>query len=176
MRHSRAPGGVRLHIKTQEVVVKIRSFKFGAVAAVLVAVAALSGCQTQPTTYQTQYGYRGCQNCGVVQQVQQIYIQQQGSNHSGLGTVIGAVAGGLLGSTIGHGRGNTAAIVGGAVVGGVVGNKVGQANSQPANTTPAWQIVVRMDNGQYATVTQVPNPGVRPGDYVVISNNQVYPR
>ncbi|MFK2853738.1 glycine zipper 2TM domain-containing protein [Dyella humi] len=145
-------------------------------AAVLVAVAALSGCQTQPTTYQTSYGYHGCQNCGVVQQVQQIYIQQQGSNNSGLGTVIGAVAGGLLGSTIGHGRGNTAAIVGGAVVGGVVGNKVGQANSQPAGTTPAWQIVVRMDNGQYATVTQVPSPGVRPGDYVVISNNQVYPR
>lgn len=155
---------------------KSRSSKFGAVAAVLIAVAALSGCQTQPTTYQTAYGYRGCQNCGVVQQVQQIYIQQQGSNNSGLGTVIGAVAGGLLGSTIGHGRGNTAAIVGGAVVGGVVGNKVGQANSQPAGTTPAWQIVVRMDNGQYATVTQVPSPGVRPGDYVVISNNQVYPR
>ncbi|MFC3653915.1 glycine zipper 2TM domain-containing protein [Dyella humi] len=155
---------------------KGKSFKFGAMAAVLVAVAALSGCQTQPTTYQTSYGYHGCQNCGVVQQVQQIYIQQQGSNNSGLGTVIGAVAGGLLGSTIGHGRGNTAAIVGGAVVGGVVGNKVGQANSQPAGTTPAWQIVVRMDNGQYATVTQVPSPGVRPGDYVVISNNQVYPR
>ena len=155
---------------------KGKSFKFGAIAAVFVAVAALSGCQTQPTTYQTKYGYRGCQNCGVVQQVQQIYIQQQGSNNSGLGTVIGAVAGGLLGSTIGHGRGNTAAIVGGAVVGGVVGNKVGQANSQPAGTTPAWQIVVRMDNGQYATVTQIPSPGVRPGDYVVISNNQVYPR
>jgi len=163
-------------IKTQEVVVKGKSFKLGAIAAVMVAVAGLTGCQTQPTTYQTSYSYRGCQNCGVVQQVQQIYIQQQGSNNSGLGTVIGAVAGGLLGSTIGHGRGNTAAIVGGAVVGGVVGNKVGQANSQPPGTMPAWQIVVRMDNGQYATVTQVPNPGVRPGDYVVISNNQVYPR
>ena len=156
---------------------KSKSFKFGAVAAVLIAIAALSGCQTQPANYQTSYGgYQGCQNCGVVQQVQQIYIQQQGSSNSGLGTVIGAVAGGLLGSTVGHGRGNTAAIVGGAVIGGVVGNKVGQANSQPAGTAPAWQIVVRMDNGQYATVTQAANPGVRPGDYVVVSNNQVYPR
>lgn len=156
---------------------KIKSVNFGAVAALLVAVAALSGCQTQPVYQgQTTYSYRGCQSCGVVQQVQQIYIQQQGTNNSGIGTVIGAVAGGLLGSTIGHGRGNTAAIVGGAVVGGAVGNRVGQANSQPGTTTPAWQIVVRLDNGQYATVTQIPNPGVRPGDYVVISNNQVYPR
>lgn len=156
---------------------KSKSVKFGMMAALLVTIAALSGCETQPPYQgQTTYGYRGCQSCGVVQQVQQIYIQQQGTNNSGIGTVIGAVAGGLLGSTIGHGRGNTAAIVGGAVVGGVVGNKVGQNNSQPGGTTPAWQIVVRLDNGQYATVTQVPDPRVRPGDYVIINNNQVYPR
>lgn len=155
----------------------MKSSKFGVVAALLVSVAALSGCQTQPAYQgQTTYGYRGCQSCGVVQQVQQIYIQQQGTNNSGVGTVIGAVAGGLLGSTIGHGRGNTAAIVGGAVIGGAVGNQVGAANSQPGGTVPAWQIVIRLDNGQYATVTQVPNPGVRPGDYVVINNNLVYPR
>lgn len=156
---------------------KGKSMKWSMVAASLMAIAALSGCQTQPVYQgQTTYGYRGCQSCGVVQQVQQVYVQQQGSDHSALGTVIGAVAGGLLGSTIGHGRGNTAAIVGGAVVGGAVGNKVGQQNSQPGGTIPAWQVVVRLDNGQYATVTQIPNPGVRPGDYVVISNNQVYPR
>jgi outer membrane lipoprotein SlyB len=155
----------------------MKSGKFGVAAALLIGMAALAGCQTQPAYQgQTTYGYRGCQSCGVVQQVQQIYIQQQGTNNSGVGTVIGAVAGGLLGSTIGHGRGNTAAIVGGAVVGGVVGNQVGAQNSQPGGTVPAWQIVIRLDNGQYATVTQVPNPGVRPGDYVVINNNLVYPR
>jgi outer membrane lipoprotein SlyB len=161
----------------KEVVVKMQSGKFGLAAALLVGMAALTGCQTQPAFQgQTTYGYAGCQSCGVVQQVQQIYIQQQGTNNSGVGTVIGAVAGGLLGSTIGHGRGNTAAIVGGAVIGGAVGNQVGKQNSQPGYTQPAWQVVVRMDNGQYATVTQIPNPGVRPGDYVVINNNQVYPR
>lgn len=156
---------------------KIRSTKYGMAAALLVGMAALSGCQTQPVYQgQTTYGYRGCQSCGVVQQVQQIYIQQQGTNNSGIGTVIGAVAGGLLGSTLGHGRGNTATTVVGAVAGGAVGNAIGAQNSTPGSTTPAWQIVVRLDNGQYATVTQVPNPGVRPGDYVVISNNLVYPR
>ncbi|WP_225737450.1 glycine zipper 2TM domain-containing protein [Dyella acidiphila] len=153
----------------------MKSSKYGLAAALLVGTAALTGCQTQPV-YQTTYGYRGCQSCGVVQQVQQIYIQQQGTNHAVLGTVIGAVAGGLLGSTIGHGRGNTAATVVGAVAGGAAGNAIGSQNSQPGGAAPAWQIVVRMDNGQYATVTQGPNPGVRPGDYVVISNNQVYPR
>jgi outer membrane lipoprotein SlyB len=157
--------------------VNIKLGKFGVMAALLVAVAALSGCQTQPVYQgQTSYGYQGCQSCGVVQQVQQVYVQQQGTNNSGIGTVIGAVAGGILGSTIGHGRGNTAATVGGAVIGGVVGNQVGQANSTPGGTVPAWQIVIRLDNGQYATVTQIPNPGVRPGDYVVINNNLVYPR
>jgi outer membrane lipoprotein SlyB len=161
----------------KEVVVKMKSSKFGAMAALLVGMAALAGCQTQPVYQgQTTYGYRGCQSCGVVQQVQQIYIQQQGKNNAVLGTVIGAVAGGLLGSTLGHGRGNTATTVVGAVAGGAVGNAVGSQNSQPGGTAPAWQIVVRLDNGQYATVTQGPNPGVRPGDYVVISNNMVYPR
>ena len=156
---------------------KIKASNWGVVAALMVSVAALSGCQTQPAYQgQTTYGYRGCQSCGVVQQIQQVYVQQQGTNNSGIGTVIGAVAGGILGSTIGHGRGNTAATVGGAVIGGVVGNQVGAANSQPGGTMPAWQIVIRLDSGQYATVTQIPNPGVRPGDYVVINNNLVYPR
>ena len=40
----------------------------------------------------------------------------------------------------------------------------------------AWRIVVRLDDGQYATVTQRQNPGVRSGDYVQVSNGQVYAR
>jgi len=35
---------------------------------------------------------------------------------------------------------------------------------------------VRLDDGQYATVTQRQNPGVRSGDYVQVSNGQVYAR
>jgi outer membrane lipoprotein SlyB len=159
--------------------VKIKSIRWALLASLVLALAALSGCETAPPYRgSTQYGPppNVCTTCGVVQSVQQVYVQQQGTNNSGVGTVIGAVAGGLLGSTIGHGRGNTAAIVGGAVVGGVVGNQVGAANSQPGGTSVAWQIVIRLDNGQYATVTQMPNPGVRPGDYVYINNNLVYPR
>jgi outer membrane lipoprotein SlyB len=159
--------------------VKINSSRWVLLAGLMVALAALSGCETAPP-YQgsTAYGPppNVCTTCGVVQSIQQVYVQQQGTNNSGIGTVIGAVAGGILGSTIGHGRGNTAATVGGAVIGGVVGNQVGAANSTPGGTSVAWQVVIRLDNGQYATVTQMPNPGVRPGDYVYINNNLVYPR
>jgi outer membrane lipoprotein SlyB len=143
------------------------------VFAMLAFTVALSGCVTQPTYQQAPpYGYRGgCPSCGVVQNVQQIYVQKQGNGT--LGTIIGAVAGGVLGSTIGKGDGRTAATVVGAVAGGAVGNQVGQ---QGAGTVPAFQVTIRLDNGQFATVTQANDPGVRPGDYVQINNNQVYAR
>ncbi|MGH8157026.1 MAG: glycine zipper 2TM domain-containing protein [Rhodanobacter sp.] len=151
--------------------------KVALVTAVTVGLA-LTGCATQPygTTYSNPpngYGTR-CQACGVVQSVQQIYINGGGNGNGGtLGAVIGAVAGGVLGSTIGKGDGRTAATVVGAVGGGVIGNQVGKHND--GNGT-GWQIVVRLDNGQYATVTQQPNPGVRNGDYVEVRNGLVYPR
>jgi outer membrane lipoprotein SlyB len=142
---------------------------------------ALSGCVTDQygARYQQQPGYaRRCQSCGVVQQVDQVYVQGQGGSGNGgtLGAVIGAVAGGVLGSTIGKGDGRTAATVIGAVGGGVVGNQIGKRNDDGDGNQTAWRIVVQMDNGQYATVTQRQDPGVRNGQYVVIRGGQVYPR
>ena len=40
----------------------------------------------------------------------------------------------------------------------------------------AWRIVVRLDDGRYATVTQRENPGLRQGDYVEVRGDHVYPR
>ncbi|MET0330828.1 MAG: glycine zipper 2TM domain-containing protein [Dyella sp.] len=140
-------------------------------------VAAVAGCATQPygqsaayAPQRVEYSSRGnCQTCGVVQSVQQVYVD--GRSDSGiLGAVIGAVAGGVLGSTIGKGDGRTAATVGGAVAGGVVGNRVGQRGGQDV----AFQIGIKLDNGQYATVTQRADPQVRSGDYVQIRGDQVY--
>jgi outer membrane lipoprotein SlyB len=148
---------------------------------------ALAGCVTQPYNNGRSYdrGYQGqrsgydngnrgnrCQSCGVVQDVQQVYVD--GSRNGGtLGAIIGAVAGGVLGSTIGKGDGRTAATVGGAVAGGFVGNQVGKRND---GSEPAFRIVVRLDNGQYATVTQREDPGVRNGDYVEVRSGHVYVR
>ena len=153
--------------------------------AVLAAGLALAGCATSPDYgnggYRQGYGqgYGGgynssrCQQgCGVVQDVQPVYIDNGNPNGGTLGAVIGAVAGGVLGSTIGKGDGRTAATVVGAVAGGVVGNQIGKNSGGGGN---AWRVVVRLDNGQYATVTQRENPNVRNGDYVQINNGRVYP-
>ena len=151
-------------------------------AAAVTGSLALAGCVT-PQPYNNGYGYHGqpsgygnrnvrCQVCGVVQDVQPIYINN-GNNNSTLGTIIGAVAGGVLGSTIGKGDGRTATTVVGAVAGGAIGNQVGQRSDGNGN---GWRIVVRLDNGQYATVTQRPNPGVRNGDYVEVRDGLIYAR
>ena len=63
--------------------------------------------------------------------------------------------------------------VAGAVAGGVVGDQVGKRSG---GSETAWQVSVRLDNGQYVTVTQRNDPGVRRGDYVEVSGNQVYAR
>ena len=156
-----------------------------AFAAVLTGGLALGGCVTQPYgnsgqssrgySQSNSYGNRQarCQNCGVVQEVQQVYTDGNSGNGGTLGAISGAVAGGVLGNQIGKGDGRKAATVGGAVAGGVIGNQVGKHNDGGGT---AWRIVVRLDDGQYATVTQRQNPGVRSGDYVQVSNGQVYAR
>ena len=146
---------------------------------------ALAGCTTAPygnngnydRGYQSQsngYGDRNvrCQTCGVVQDVQQVRVEGSG-NGGTLGAIIGAVAGGVLGNQVGKGDVRKAATVAGAVAGGVVGNQVGKRHGEGAD---AWRIVVRLDNGQYATVTQRENPGIRNGDYVEVRGDHVYPR
>lgn len=160
-----------------------------AMTAVAVAGLALAGCATGPYGYNNgnpnrDYGYQGqpnnygnqrvrCQSCGVVQDVQQVYTSGDNRNGGTLGAVIGAVAGGVLGNTIGKGDGRKAATVVGAVAGGFVGNQVGKRSG---GDNAAWRIVVRLDNGQYATVTQRDNPGFRNGDYVEVRGDQVYQR
>ncbi len=151
-------------------------------AATMTAGLALAGCATQPYgnnngSYQGQSrGYSNqparCSNCGIVQEVQQVYVQG-GSNGGTLGAIIGAVAGGVLGSTVGKGDGRKAAAVVGAVAGGVAGNQIGKHNS---GDTAAWRVVVRLDDGRYATVTQRENPGLRKGDYVEVRGDHVYQR
>jgi outer membrane lipoprotein SlyB len=158
---------------------KVRSMHFP-LAVTVAASLALAGCVTGPYDngrgYQSPPAYGRCQNCGVVQQVDQVYVQGGGNGNGGtLGAVIGAVAGGVLGSTIGKGDGRTAATVVGAVGGGVVGNQIGK-NSDGGGSGTAWRIVVRMDNGQYATVTQREDPRVPNGAYVSIHDGHVFPR
>ncbi|MGF6493915.1 outer membrane lipoprotein SlyB [Luteibacter sp. 621] len=146
--------------------------KVGLVAAAIVPLS-LTACYEQPRRVYREDrvvyegGSRRCDQCGVVDDIQQIYTDRQSSP---LGAVIGAVAGGLLGSTIGKGDGRSAATVGGAVVGGVVGNSVGRQNGQDV----AFQVRIRLDDGRWATVTQREDPQLRRGDQVQIRGDHVY--
>jgi outer membrane lipoprotein SlyB len=141
----------------------------------LAATVSLIAACTPPPRDTVRYdsgGYssqRRCSQCGVVNDVQQIYIDK---SVSPLGMVLGAVVGGVAGSTIGKGDGRTAATVVGAVAGGAVGNQVGKRNGQDVG----WQVRVRLDDGRDATVTQAEDPQVRRGDYVEIRGDRVYRR
>lgn len=147
------------------------------VAIPALALLMLAGCANQPYR-QGGYGYEQgppprnyCyDHCGVVRDVEQIYVQK---NDATLGTVLGAVIGGALGNQVGHGRGRTAATIGGAVVGGAIGNSVGSNNG---NQVPVWRILIRLDNGRLGSVTQREYPDVRSGDYVEIRDGRVYRR
>lgn len=134
-------------------------------------------------TYTTRPGYGGqpggyynggrpCyQGCGYVRDVREVQLGSGNSNGAAVGTVIGAVVGGLLGHQVGKGNGRTAATVAGAVGGGFAGHAIGERSG---NGDYGWQVVVQLDNGQYATVTQRNPPQARVGDYVMIRNNEVY--
>lgn len=138
----------------------------------------LAGCapayNTRPGGYYggQSGGYNsggGCyQGCGTVSDIRQARVGSD--NGAALGTVIGAIAGGLIGHQVGGGRGKTAATVAGAVGGGFAGHAIGERTG----SGDGWQVVVQLDNGQYATVTQRNAPQVRVGERVVIRNDQVY--
>ncbi|MEX1827593.1 glycine zipper 2TM domain-containing protein [Luteibacter sp. CQ10] len=148
--------------------------KAGIVAAAL-ATLSLTACYEEPRRVyrEDRVVYsgppRGCQQCGTVEDVEQVYTQRDSSP---LGAVIGAVAGGLLGNTIGKGDGRSAATVGGAVAGGFVGNAVGKRNGDEA----AFRVRIRLDDGRWATVTQREDPQLRRGDYVEVRGDRVYRR
>lgn len=148
-----------------------RALALGAAMLLLAACATGNG-------YGTRYGDGGyqsqpprCMYCGVVRDVRQVYVQKNTSSTAG--TVLGAVIGGVLGNTIGKGDGRKAATVLGAVAGGAVGHEVGKRSD---GEEPAWQVVVRLDDGRLMTVTQREDPRVQPGDYVEVRNDHVYHR
>lgn len=115
-------------------------------------------------------GNRQCyQGCGYVRDIRQVQLGGN-SNNAAIGTVIGAVVGGLLGNQVGKGDGRKAATVAGAVGGGFAGHAIGSHSG----SGDGWQVVVQLQNGQYATVTQRDPPQVRVGDYAVIRGDQVY--
>ena len=138
-------------------------------AAVMIAASALiTGCSTsntQPTNYSSM---SNDSTYGVIDSIQIVRLDPA---TSGVGAVAGGLIGALAGSQIGSGGGRTAATAAGAIGGAVVGNNVERNRNQPYD---AYQITVRLDNGEYRTINQDSVYDLRVGNRVRMVEGRVY--
>ncbi len=153
-------------------------------ATALVAALATAGCATSPGYgggygggYNTApaYGSSVCNDCGTVERIETVARGQNVPNSTGgvLGGIVGAVAGHEIAAHTGGSKGkqNTAAVagaVGGAIAGNAIQNRV--------QTSSAYRITVRMENGSLMTVQQTDLGGIREGSYVRVNGGRAYVR
>ena len=149
--------------------------KLSVFKAVCVAAAVgLAGCADQPYQAQSsqQYPDQGYQSQNAyVGTVDRIEVVGKKDPNNIAGTVIGGIIGGLIGHQIGGGTGNTVATIAGAAGGAYAGNQV-QSRKRADHET--FRVTVRMDNGQYQTVTQENIMDLRTGDRVRVEGNNIY--
>jgi outer membrane lipoprotein SlyB len=143
-------------------------------AALIAASAVLSGCastSSQPynSGYSSGYDNTASMGYGTIDSIQVV----QGPGHtSGAGAIVGGLVGALAGNQVGSGGGRTAATVAGGVAGAAIGNNV-EANRN-TNGQQFYQINVRMDNGEYRTITQDSVYDLRVGNRVRLVDGRVY--
>lgn len=123
-------------------------------------LAACAGPSTSGSVYSTyQVMNEQSVRMGTVESVRNVAIANP---DSGIGTVSGAALGGLAGSEVGGGKGAAAVGILGAVAGGVLGNRV----EDQVNKRPGLEITVKLDNGEYRSITQAADEMFRPGERV----------
>jgi len=149
-------------------------------AAVVVATGALlTGCASNnPQPYNDGYASGGYANgrydnanmgYGTIESIQ---VTQADGRTSGAGALLGGVVGALAGNQVGSGSGRTAATVAGGVAGAAIGNRV--EGNRNATGQELYQINIRMDNGEYRTVTQDSVYDLRVGNRVRMVDGRVY--
>ncbi len=147
------------------------------IAAIAVAATALlTGCaSTSSDPYASgasaNPGYANTTSMGYGT-IDSIQVTHAAGGTSGGGAVVGGLVGALVGNQVGSGSGRTAATVAGAVGGAVVGNSV-EAN-RAANQREVYQIGIRLDNGDYRTVTQDSVVDLRVGNRVRVVDGRAY--
>ena len=148
------------------------------IAALLIAsTAVLSGCASTSSTPYNSGGYNnsGYNNANVSSgygTIDSIQAVRSGSSTSGGGAVVGGLVGALVGNQIGSGSGRTAATIAGAVGGAALGNNV-EANRNTGGQD-MYQINIRLDNGEYRSVTQDSVYDLRVGNRVRMVDGRVY--
>ena len=125
----------------------------------------MSGCaNTDSRSTSSSPSYSGV-TYGVIDAID----TTRGSSDIGAGAVIGGIVGGVLGRQVGGGTGQDVATVAGVVGGAVAGHQI----EKGAKQQDAYRIRVRLDSGEYQTVTQQTVNDLRVGDRVRIENNRV---
>jgi len=143
----------------------------------IASTAILSGCASTSSTPYNSGGYNnsGYNNTNVSSgygTIDSIQAVRSGGGTSGGGAVVGGLVGALVGNQVGSGSGRTAATIAGAVGGAALGNNV-EANRN-AGGQDMYQINIRLDNGEYRSVTQDSVYDLRVGNRVRMVDGRVY--
>jgi outer membrane lipoprotein SlyB len=107
-----------------------------------------------------------CADCGVVESTREIARKGLGA---GVGAIGGAVAGGLTGNQIGFGGGNVAATAIGTAGDAVAGNEA----KKRVESTKAYEVTVRLDDGSSRVVSEGGTPAWHAGDRVKIVSGEI---
>ena len=144
-------------------------------AIVIASTAVLSGCASTTSTPYNNGGYNNAPNTNVSSgygTIDSIQVVRGSGGTSGSGAVVGGLVGALVGNQVGSGSGRTAATVAGAVGGAAIGNSV-EANRNN-NGQDMYQLNIRMDNGEYRSITQDSVYDLRVGNRVRMVDGRVY--
>jgi len=107
-----------------------------------------------------------CMDCGIVESIREV---QAAADPSGLGAAAGGVVGGLLGNNVGKGSGRTVATIIGIAGGAYAGHQIEKTQRK----TTRHEVGVRMNNGDYRTVTLDAAPSWHVGDKVKLQNGNL---
>lgn len=126
------------------------SIRKTSLALALIAAAGLGGCASSLSgdTYSREEAQRTMTyQDGSISAVRKVRLE---GTKSYIGTGTGAVVGGVAGSGVGQGRGAAVAAVAGAVLGGLAGS----AAEEGITRQDAWEISVKLNNGENRIVVQ----------------------
>ena len=118
------------------------------------------------TLGETRKADGACNDCGVVEAINEIQVKRKGLS---LGSLVGGTAGVLLSNQVGIGDGNTVAMVAGAAGGAHVGSEI---DSNIHRIVRYW-VRVRMNDGTPRICYQLKIPTFEIGDLVRIVNGQI---
>ncbi|MBA4382890.1 MAG: hypothetical protein C0406_10020 [Sideroxydans sp.] len=107
-----------------------------------------------------------CDNCGTVVAVNVVEVA---GKESGAGVVIGGAVGGLIGNQVAQPKDKELATLAGAVGGAVAGHYI----EKNMKKSKAYDVVVKLENGEERTLRHTAAPAVVAGDKVKIEGEQV---